>query len=116
QIQALTQLVTILTEQNEISERRLKLTVVPDLWLNGASIQNAEGKLKIDLNNKGKTAYLDQFVLLSGDIILEDLSSIYELMKGERRFIFAKAKGTNKIIDCEYEIKVLYHDVLNNTF
>ena len=116
QIQALTEVVKLLAEQNKISEKRLRLTVTPDLWLNGAGYKGMEGELQIDLNNKGETAYLDNIRLISGDIVLHNLAVPYELEQEQRRYIFGRAKPNKHIKDCEYEVEVEYHDKLNYTF
>lgn len=99
----------------EIEEKKLKLSVAPVLWLNGAGTKHT-GELQIDLNNKGERAILDDFVLKSGEIILHSKSIPYDLEKGERRYIFGKANGNKQTDECEYEIEVLYHDSLMNNF
>jgi hypothetical protein len=99
----------------EIEEKKLKLSVAPVLWLNGAGTRHT-GELQIDLNNKGERAIIDDFVLMSGEITLHSKSVPYDLEKGERIYIFARANGSKPISECEYEIEVLYHDNLNNKF
>jgi hypothetical protein len=99
----------------EIEEKKLKLSVAPVLWLNGAGTKHT-GELQIDLNNKGERAILDDFVLKSGEITLHSKSIPYDLEKGERRYIFGRANSNNPINECEYEIEILYHDSLKNNF
>lgn len=101
-------------ELKDIEERKLKLSVKPILWLNGAGYRGHEGELKIDLNNKGEDAKLLEFKLISGDIILHSLHLPYDLDKGDRRYIFGREKGEKHIKDCEYEIDVIYSDKLEN--
>jgi hypothetical protein len=105
----------LILKLQEIEEKKLKLSVAPVLWLNGAGTRNT-GELQIDLNNKGERAILDDFILKSGEIELNNKSIPYDLEKGERRYIFGRAKSIKPIIECEYEIEVLYHDKLNNKF
>jgi len=100
---------------HEIEEKKLKLSVAPVLWLNGAGTRYT-GELQIDLNNKGERAILDDFILKSGEITLHSKSIPYDLEKGERRYIFGRANGNKSISECEYEIEILYHDSLNNKF
>jgi hypothetical protein len=104
-----------ITKLKEIEEKKLKLSVAPVLWLNGAGTR-PNGELQIDLNNKGERAILDDFILNSGEIELHSKSIPYDLEKGERRYIFGRANSTKPISECDYEIEVLYHDKLNNKF
>jgi hypothetical protein len=100
----------------EIEDKKLKLSVKPNLWLNGASTVGNTGELKIDLNNKGEDAKLLAFNLLSNDIILHNDHLPYELSKGSRRYIFGRSKGEKNIKDCEYSIEVIYLDKLENSY
>lgn len=105
-----------LEQLREIEEKKLKLSVKPNLWLNGAGYRGYEGELTIDLNNKGEDAKLLEFKLTSDDIILHSLSLPYDLGKGQRRYIFGRQKGSKHIKDCEYEIDVIYQDRLENKY
>lgn len=100
----------------EIEEKRLKLSVKPNLWLNGVGYKGYEGELTIDLNNKGEDTKLLEFKLTSNDIILHSLSLPYDLEKGKRRYIFGRQKGIKHIKDCDYEIDVIYLDKLDNKY
>ena len=100
----------------EIEEKKLKLSVQPNLWLNGGGYKGYDGELHIDINNKGEEAKLIDFKLHSDDIILHSLSLPYDLDKGQRRYIFGRQKGEKHIKDCEYEIDVIYEDKLENRY
>ncbi|WP_378411392.1 hypothetical protein [Rhodocytophaga aerolata] len=100
----------------DVEQRKLKLSVKPKLWLNGASTNGASGDIKIDLNNKGETAYIKDIKLLSGNINLHSLSLPYELNKSERRYIFGRTTGENHISNTSYTIEVSYEDELGNKF
>jgi hypothetical protein len=100
----------------EIEEKRLRLSVQPRLWLNGAGYKGPEGTLQIDLNNKGEVAHLDQFELIEGDIQLQGENLPWDVEKGDRRYIFGKTKGEKHIKDCHYRIAIHYHDALGNKF
>jgi len=100
----------------EIEEKKLKLSVKPNLWLNGVGYKGYDGELQIDLNNKGEDAKLLEFNLHSEDIILHSLSLPYDLDKGQRRYIFGRQKGEKHIKDCIYEIDVIYEDKLENRY
>ncbi|MDN3594182.1 hypothetical protein [Zunongwangia endophytica] len=105
-----------LSELKAIEEKKLKLSVKPNLWLNGAGYSGIDGELKIDLNNKGEEARLLEFRLNSNDIILHSESLPYDLEKGQRRYIFGRQSGNIHIKDCEYEIDVVYQDKLENKY
>lgn len=105
-----------LAQLREIEEKKLRLSVKPNLWLNGAGYTGYNGELKIDLNNKGEDAKLLEFNLTSDDIILHSLSLPWDLEKGERRYIFGRQKGDKHIQYCEYEVDVIYQDKLENKY
>lgn len=99
----------------EIEEKKLRLSVKPNLWLNGGLEKGSSGELHIDLNNKGEVAKLLEFNLTSEDITLHNLHLPYDLEKGSRRYIFAKSTG-KQIRNCEYMIEIIYTDSLNNKY
>ncbi len=100
----------------EIEEKRLRLSVKPNLWLNGAGYKEHLGELIIDLNNKGEDARIIEFNNHSSDIILHSLHLPYDLDKGARRYIFGKQSSNKPIKECEYEIEVIYLDRLANRY
>ena len=108
--------VEALKELREIEEKKLKLSVKPNLWLNGAGYKGHSGELSIDLNNKGEDAKLLEFKLTSDDIVLHSEPLPYDLEKGNRRYIFAKQKGNKHIQYCDYEVDIIYSDKLNNKY
>jgi Ca2+/Na+ antiporter len=111
QIDKLTLIAESLNGLYQIERDKLK----PFLWLNGGSIRGIPGELKVDINNKGEYAKLLEFKLLSGDLTLHSLSLPFDIDKGERRFIFARANG-NYSADIPYEIEVIYKDKLENHY
>ena len=102
-----------ISSNSKIERQKLELSVKPRLWLNGAGYKGLSGELTIDLNNKGEAAYIDDFRLLSGAIILHSKSVPWDLEKGSQRNIYASSTGTQHIKDCEYGIEILYHNALN---
>ncbi|RYD82389.1 MAG: hypothetical protein EOP53_03885 [Sphingobacteriales bacterium] len=105
-----------LKKLHEIEEKKLKLSVKPNLWLNGVSTHGTTGEIKFDLNNKGETAFLTEMNLINGDISLHDLHIPYELEKGQRRYIFGRNASEKHILQCSYEIEILYTDSLKNQY
>jgi hypothetical protein len=99
-----------------IEEKKLKLSVMPVLWTNGGSYNGSTGKFKLDLNNKGETAILLEFRNNSEDVIIDNLSSRYELEKGGSRLIFGQQKGSKHIEYCNQNIDIIYQDRLGNTY
>ena len=105
-----------LKELKEIEQKKLMLSVKPNLWLNGGSFNGSSGEFKIDLNNKGEDAVLTNFVLVSGDVTLHSQSLPYDLDKGSRRYIFGRSNTQKHMNQCEYEIDVVYEDKLSNQY
>lgn len=105
-----------LGQLKEIEEKKLKLSVKPNLWLNGVGYKGLDGELTIGLNNKGEDAKLLEFNLTSDDIILHSLSLPYDLDKGQRTYIFGRQKGSKHIMVCDYEIDVIFLDRLENRY
>lgn len=100
----------------EIEEKKLKLSVKPNLWLNGAGYNVTDGQFQIDVNNKGEDAKLLEFVLRSEDAVLHNEHLPWDLDKGERRYIFGQKVGEKDIKDMIYEIDVIYEDKLENKY
>ncbi|OOQ61351.1 hypothetical protein [Mucilaginibacter pedocola] len=98
-----------------IEEQKLRLSVQPRLWLNGAGYRS-NGELHIDLNNKGEVAYLDEINLISGNVTLHSKSLPYELEKGERRNIYGRANDDSHIKDAVYMIELLYHNSIKQNY
>ena len=105
-----------LLELREIEVKKLKLSVKPNLYLNGAGTSGSEGKLHIDLNNKGETAIIHNLILTSEDLTLQSLSFPIELEKGQRRNIYGFSNGSKSINNCEYVIDIVYSDILENKY
>lgn len=104
------------SQLKDIEEKKLRLSVKPNLWLNGAGYEGHNGELKIDLNNKGENAKLKEFKLNSSDIVLHNDHLPWDLDKGERRYIFARSNGNNHIKDAKYTIEIIYEDKLGNNY
>jgi hypothetical protein len=105
-----------LSQLREIEERKLKLSVQPILWTNGGGYNGSTGEFQLDLNNKGETAILQEFVNNSDDVVVNNLSTPYELDKGQNRKIFGRQKGDKHIQYCTIDIDVIYLDRLKNRY
>ncbi len=105
-----------LTELRKIEEKRLKLSVKPNLWLNGAGYSGYDGEMHIDLNNKGEDATILGINLTSDDIVLHDNPIPFMLEKGEHRNILGRQRGDKHIQYCEYEVDIIYADKLDNKY
>lgn len=100
----------------EIEIKKLRLSVMPNLWHNGATTKGHEGELMIDINNKGEVALFYEVNLQSGDISLHNNRVPFEIEKGERRYIFGRTKGEKNINNCTYVIELKYRDKLENEY
>lgn len=100
----------------EIEEKKLKLSVQPNLWTNGGGYNGSTGEFHIDLNNKGETAIIQEFINNTDDVVINNNSLPYELEKGNSRKIFGRQKGDKHIQYCDIDIDVIYTDRLKNKF
>lgn len=99
-----------------IEEKKLKLSVLPILWTNGGSYNGSTGEFKLDLNNKGETAILEQFINNSPDVFVQNLQTPYELEKGERRLIIGRQETDKHIQYCDIDLDIIYSDRLGNKY
>jgi len=100
----------------EIEERKLRLSVEPNLWTNGGGYNGSTGEFSIDLNNKGEVAIIQEFVNNTADVTLYNNSLPYELEKGANRKILGRQSGDKHIKDCDIDIDVIFTDRLKNRF
>jgi hypothetical protein len=100
----------------EIEEKKLRLSVEPNLWTNGGGYNGSTGEFHIDLNNKGETAIIQEFINNTNDVEINNYSLPYELEKGNNRKIFGRQKGDKHIQYCDIDIDVIYTDKLKNKF
>lgn len=98
-----------------ISEEQLVLSVMPDLYKNGAMTNPKRQEITIDLLNRGENANLTEFRTNSEDIQLHNEHLPWVLEKGSERKIFARTIGKNAN-DCIYLITVVYEDKLQNIY
>ena len=116
QIDKLTHIAETLKSLKEIESKKLRISVRPDLCHNGAGVNGHEGELKIDLNNKGATAYFFSVILKNGDIELHNNKTPFEIEKDGRRYIFGRTNGLKNINNCDYEIELKYRDKADNEY
>ena len=100
----------------EIEERKLRLSVEPNLWTNGGGYNGSTGEFSIDLNNKGEVAIIQEFVNNTADVTSYNNSLPYELEKGANRKILGRQSGDKHIKDCDIDIDVIFTDRLKNRF
>ena len=106
--------INALERQIDIAEKKLRLSVKPDLYLSDWG--DNQNKLTINLSNKGKTARLLEYRLNSEDIELHSTYLSCDLDEGKSRHIYGKPKGNKYIKDCRYEITIVYVDRLDNKY
>ena len=100
----------------EIEEKKLRLSVEPNLWTNGGDYNGSTGEFSIDLNNKGETTIIQEFVNNTSEVTITNNSLPYELEKGGNRKIFGRQSGEKHIKECDIDIDVIYTDRLKNRF
>ncbi len=100
----------------EIEEKKLRLSVEPNLWTNGGGYNGSTGEFNLDLNNKGETAFIQEFINNTSEVTLYNNALPYELEKGANRKISGRQSGDKHIKDCDIDIDVIYTDRLKNQF
>ena len=86
------------------------------MWTNGGGYNGSTGEFNIDLNNKGETAIIQEFINNTSEVTITNNSLPYELEKGANRKIFGRQSGEKHIKDCDIDIDVIYTDRLKNRF
>ncbi len=100
----------------KIDEKRLKLNIKPNLWLNRSGHDGSGGHIKFQLNNKGEDAKILDIIMKSVDVILLSSYLPFDLDKDGTREIICNKIGSKHIKDCEYEIEIIYTDKLDNKY
>ena len=114
QIDKLTNLVSALKDLKDIENKKLNLSIRPDIKLNGSGYNGTDGELTIDIENIGHKATLIKFDLKSDDLILHNEHLPFVMENNTTRKIFARTNGVKHIKDCEYEIQIHHLDRLGN--
>jgi hypothetical protein len=99
----------------EIEEKKLKLSVKPNLKSNGQSYRMDE--LWVDVNNYGELAIIDSVDFDTSMFYpMNSIKSGYELLKDSKIRIGLKSKDKANTNYLNYVIELFYHDKLNNKF
>jgi hypothetical protein len=99
-----------------IEDKKLRLSVKPNIWTNGGIEKGYQKELMIDISNKGENAKLLTYMLTSDDIELYNEYLPFDLDKGNSVYVFARPKTNKHVRDCEYELEVVYSDALGNKY
>ncbi len=118
QIDKLNEIASIFTKHNNFKEEREKIRLKPDLQKTLSSIIGSEGKLEIQIINKGETALIDDIKYITEDInfINNEKNFPFKLRKSNYYKIFGKTKGKKYIKNCEYEIIICFTDSIKNRY
>lgn len=114
QIDKLTNLVSALKDLKDIENKKLNLSVRPDIKLTNSMSQGADGELEIGIENIGQKTTLTRFELVSNDLILHDEHLPFVMEKDTSRRIFLRTSGEKHILECEYEIHIYHKDKIDN--
>ncbi len=99
----------------EIEEKKLKLSVKPNLRAN-VGYHGFSGEMQVYLYNDGEDASVLNIQLISTEIILYSSQTPIELKKGRQLEIRGRQAGNKHIKDCAIEIDVTYSDKLSNQY
>ncbi|MFN7313499.1 MAG: hypothetical protein ACK5UI_08455, partial [Bacteroidota bacterium] len=99
----------------EIEEKKLKLSVKPNLRSNSQSYRMDE--LWVDINNYGELAIVDSIDFDTHTFYpINSINSGYELIKNSKIRIGLKSKDGANTNYKNCEIEVFYHDTLDNKY
>lgn len=96
-------------------EEKLRLSLMPDLYKNGAMSRPADGEISFELLNRGGNARLIDFSTKSEDVILHSKTLPYVLEKDAERLVFLRSRGKHTN-DCEYDVIITYEDKSKNIY
>lgn len=114
QINKLTNLVSALKDLKDIENKKLNLSVRPDVKITSTMSQGTDGELQIEIENIGERTTLTKFELISEDLILHNEHLPFVMEKGTERRIFLRIIGKKHILACEYEIYIHHKDKIDN--
>jgi hypothetical protein len=96
----------------ELEAKKIRLSAMPKLFMDGGFSRGYEGELQLNLNNKGERAILQSFSILEGELILHSLHLPYDLEKDAQRKIFLRSPDKRNTNDINYKIAITYEDAL----
>jgi len=116
QIDKLTRMAEELKEMKIIDDKRLNISLMPEIKLTNTHQAAHNGELELHISNIGERAVLTRFELISDDIILHNEHLPFTMQKDEKRIIFTREKTQKHIKDCKYEFIIHYNDKAMNHY
>lgn len=99
-----------LVRLNELTEKRLRMTVKPRLWTNGSSYNGTSHEISIRINNRGERAHYLGFDIIEGanNVWLQKWNTDIVIEKGDR--IILPGRTFIHPRDAEFKIQISYKD------
>jgi hypothetical protein len=111
QIQELSNQTSQLIKQNELFEKRIRMSVKPRIWCNGGGYSGHDYGIKVDISNRGELCFITSFEVLSGDEVeftsWEDKVGI----KKDKNLMIHGTSLKKHPKDVEFKMKVCYSDI-----
>lgn len=100
-----------LIKQNELHEKRIRLTVQPDIWSNGHGIRPYENRITVDVNNRGNIAFVDEIVLSEGHgVRVHNWNQTIPIEKDGRIIVQCEYDDDIQKEDLDFKFIVKYYD------
>lgn len=103
-------------EALELEATKLRLQVMPELWINTTYLNKMDKRIKIDLNNNGDTAKLMSAIVLTDNLRQESIPFPYSLNKGDILYLHFTYTGKGHMDNDKFAIELVFKDKLNNTY
>lgn len=104
-----------LVELKNIEQKKLKLSVRPDIKVNG-SYQGFSGEMQLHLHNTGERATITLIKPISNDVSFYPFIVPVVFEKGQQIDVRGRQSGAKNIKDCEYRIELYFSDKLDFKF
>ncbi|MEM5563960.1 hypothetical protein WNY78_02540 [Psychroserpens sp. AS72] len=99
-----------LVKLNELTERRLRMTVKPKLWTNGSGYNGTDHTIHIKINNRGERAFYKGFDVLEGEGAFWIQKWNQDIVIEKDKYIQLSGRTSGHPKDSNFKIKINYSD------
>lgn len=105
-----------IAKQNALISEQNRVSLKPELWLNGIMQKPYEKELHIDLNNSGEAAHLTHIAVLSNNLQQHSIPFPYKLNKDDQMWIYFNYVGSKDVQSDLFEIELYFKDKADNEY